>query len=452
MNKYAFFFLFNLFIFSFSQFIYEFDRDFNLKENMTNKEIYTTLAYNDLYTYIKIGTPEKELKVSINFKEKGLILLGSKIKRANIFNESESTSYKQISKEINLIKSQLYNGYISEELLKLNNFDKKVKIKFLLGQEIYKENFSFDDEYEPIDFSGYIGLSINQLFRDDIPDSLPIYLYDNYKNLYNFKSPFSIIFDNSNNKTSYKGKLILNGYPHEYNNLYKKQQYISSRIQKNNDNFLDWCIVLDNVYYGNTSLDENNKIIFRPEIGIMITNGKVHKYLSDTYFKDYQEKKICVIEKFHLISDEYNYFVCNKEIDITKFKNINLELKDINFNFTLTYEDLFYEYNNKYYFLIASKIYSNTFFEVGSLLMKKYEFVFDRYNSKIGIYNKNLNNEEKTNKNNNLILILSIVILSILILLVLAYLFWIYQNKPRIQRKNEINEDYNYISESDKIN
>ena len=77
MNKYGFILLLSVFCFSFSQIIYEFNKDLNLKDNMTNDEIFTQLAYNDLYTYIKIGTPENELKVSISFQEKSLALLGS---------------------------------------------------------------------------------------------------------------------------------------------------------------------------------------------------------------------------------------------------------------------------------------------------------------------------------------------------------------------------------------
>lgn len=55
--------------------------------------------------------------------------------------------------------------------------------------------------------------------------------------------------------------------------------------------------------------------------------------------------------------------------------------------------------------------------------------------------------EENNNKGNNLVLIISIVALSVLIVAVLAYIIWSYLNKPRIQRKNELNDDYNYVSQ-----
>ena len=111
--------LFNIFYFSTSQIIYEFSSDLDLKENMTDNEIFTALSYNDLYTYLKIGTPPKELKLSISFEEKSLVILGSKIKTRETFNETDSRTYKKISDEINLIKNQLFNGYISEEVIHL---------------------------------------------------------------------------------------------------------------------------------------------------------------------------------------------------------------------------------------------------------------------------------------------------------------------------------------------
>ena len=125
------------------------------------------------------------------------------------------------------------------------------------------------------------------MFNPELPDSLPIYLFNNYKDNYNFNSPFSIIFDHPNNKNSYKGKLILNGYPHEYNKSFSIKFYNSSRIQKNEDNLNDWCIALDNSYYGDNFVDENTKVIFRPEFGIIVSTGKFFKYLIEQYFKEY---------------------------------------------------------------------------------------------------------------------------------------------------------------------
>ena len=144
--------------------------------------------------------------------------------------------------------------------------------------------------------------------------------------------------------------------------------------------------------------------------------------------------------------DDYKYYVCSKGIDITKMQNISFELKENNFNFILDYKDLFYEYNNKYYFLIATRTSSSSLhdFIIGSVLMKKYDFVFDKFKSNIGFYDLSIKVDDE--KNYFIIFIIVISALSLLIILLIIYFVWKYFNKPRNSRKNELNDDYNYIS------
>ena len=422
------------------QIIYEFKREFELNKEMTDEQIYLKLAYNDIYTHIKIGTPEKELKVGITFKEKSLTLLGSKIKNRDVFDETGSSSYKSFF-VTNGYESQILSANISEEYIKLNNINKKEKIKFVLVTELDKESL-VENIYEPIYFSGYLGLSIEGVYQQNFPDSLPIYLKENYKNDYN--SAFAINFD-IKQPGNYKGQLIMNGYPHEYDSdNYHKEQYKTTRIQSV-DNFDTWCISIDNTYYGKESVVQDNLIIFRIEMGIILAPEKFMKHLSDNYFKNYNDK--CEYKKFKLMYDNYNYYVCSKDIDIKKFENINFELREDNFNFTLTYENLFYEYNNKYYFLIVAGPSSIRDFIIGSALMKNYVFVFDKFKSNIGYYDLSIEVEE-IYENYFVIYIVVISILSFLILLVIIYLIWRCCNKPRISRKNVIDDDYNYISGS----
>ena len=435
-------FLFSIFFhyLTSEQIIYEFKRDFELNEKMTDEQIYLKLSYNDIYTYIKIGTPEKELKVGITFKEKSLTLLSSKIKNREAFDETSSSSYKSLSETYGY-ESQILSANISEEYIKLNNINTKKKINFVLVTELDKESL-VENIYEPIYFSGYFGLAIEGIFQQNYPDSLPIYLYKNYQNEYN--SAFSIKFD-IKQPGNYKGQLIMNGYPHEYDEKnYHKEQYKTTRIQSI-DSYDQWCFSIDNAYYGKTSVSQDNLIIFRIEMGIILAPEKFMKYIIDNYFNNYKDK--CEYKKFKLMSDNYNYYVCSKDIDVKKFENINFELKEDNFNFTLTYENLFYEYNNKFYFLIVAGPSSQHDFIIGSILMKNYVFVFDKYKSNIGYYDLNIKVEEKDDID-FIVYIVVISVLSFLIILVIIYLIWKYCNKPKISRKNVLDDDYNYISGS----
>ena len=200
---------------------------------------------------------------------------------------------------------------------------------------------------------------------------------------------------------NYKGKIIMNGYLHDYDENYHLEQYKTTRIQSVT-NFHDWCISIDNAYYGQTSISQNNYILFRIEIGIIIAPNDFMKYITDNYFSKYNDK--CEYKKFKLMSDDYKYYVCNKDI----------ELHD---------------------------------FIIGSVLMKTYDFVFDKFKSNIGFYDLSIQVKTKT-KNNLVIYIVVISVLSVLIILLIIYLIWKYCNKPRISRKNELDDDYNYITGS----
>ena len=79
--------------------------------------------------------------------------------------------------------------------------------------------------------------------------------------------------------------------------------------------------------------------------------------------------------------------------------------------------------------------------------MKNYNFVFDKYNRKIGLYTVKSNNKSMV-----WLFIILISVLCLLILSVLIYILWKYFKKPRAQRKNEINDDFNYNSIEERIN
>ena len=413
-----------------SEIIYTFKRNFELNEKMTEEDIYLKLAYNDIYTSIKLGTPQKEIKVGIKFKDKSLVILGSSIKGREIFDETRSSSYNSIQ-SIYCVNTPMSEANKSEEYIYLNTINNKEKITFILATEL-------DNENEPIYYSGYLGLSINSEFQSDFPESLPIYLNEKINKKYN--SAFAIIFNN-NEHGNFNGKLVMNGYPHEYDkNNYNKKQYKTSRIQSTGI-YNDWCLSIDNTFYGNTSIIHDHFLIFRIESGIIKAPRKFMDYITKKYFDTYGEK--CHYNSSGLMFDDYKYYVCNKDIDITKFENLNFELKAINFNFTLSYKELFFEYNNKYYFLMASSSDSSEHFTIGTILMKKYDFVFDKFNSNIGFYDKSIKVDES---NYFIIFIIIISVLVFLIILILIYLVWKYFNKPRNSRKNELNDDYNYIS------
>ena len=122
-------------------------------------------------------------------------------------------------------------------------------------------------------------------------------------------------------------------------------------------------------------------------------------------------------------------------------KNIKFYIENINFSLELSYEDLFYEYNNIYYFLVIFNYrdFYNFKWKLGKPLFKKYQFVFDQENKKIGFYTK----FNKPYKNKNYIIIgFAITIIIVIIILIIISSKTCKCKKKRKMRHNEIKEEY----------
>jgi hypothetical protein len=121
-------------------------------------------------------------------------------------------------------------------------------------------------------------------------------------------------------------------------------------------------------------------------------------------------------------------------------------LKDIDYEFILTYNDLFIEKENEYIFTIvfeANKSKEDDIWIFGKPFMKKYQLVYDLDKLIIGLYKENINNKKR---NLNYYIISLIVLTSIVIILIIYIIYYI--KKPRKHRVFELDEDIDYIPSS----
>ena len=155
------------------------------------------------------------------------------------------------------------------------------------------------------------------------------------------------------------------------------------------------------------------------------------------------------------------------------------ELKEINFNFSLDYNDLFFIHEDFIYFGILFdnyfKLKFNQRWKLGSQIFKKYLLVFNADSKTIGFYNniinknilKPFNNIEKNKNNYNFGFFKAFIIFMISIIIILIYRFikrninnWIgnkkyrnsnYNNKAKVaydlKNKNEIHNYYELKSD-----
>ena len=173
------------------------------------------------------------------------------------------------------------------------------------------------------------------------------------------------------------------------------------------------------------------------------------------------------------------YYECKKNeklFNITKFPNLNFEIREIRFNFTFTYEDLFFSHNEYIYFgIIFDKYYKfkyNQGWKLGSALFKKYLLTFNIDKKMIGIYKntiekvknfkrindsnnkENSRNNNDSNKNNNdsinIMVNYEFIKIIIIICLIILFLFLgiIFKKYINICNKNKNSKKINYKKKS----
>ena len=134
---------------------------------------------------------------------------------------------------------------------------------------------------------------------------------------------------------------------------------------------------------------------------------------------------------------EFFLFSCNDNVN-TSFISLTFSLKEININFTLNENDLWYKFEEKKYFLVLFQQYGNVWY-LGKPFFKKFQIIFDQDYSIFGFYNNNIKTSSNFDLNWIIVLFLFLITL-ILILYIINYLM----KKPRKKRINELIEDVDY--------
>ena len=126
-------------------------------------------------------------------------------------------------------------------------------------------------------------------------------------------------------------------------------------------------------------------------------------------------------------------------------------------NFTLSYNELFYEFQNKIYFLIIFPIYGLNveYWLMGKPFIKKYKLFLDKDKKIIGLYKnyteiKEQEQEEKnaTNYTGYIVVIIILVVVLIISIISILYYFLVVKKSRRI-RANELDDSTDYISQKD---
>ena len=260
------------------------------------------------------------------------------------------------------------------------------------------------------------------------------------------------------------GVFVFGDYPHVFfNDKFYEEQYVETDIKLNvykqkwnlafNEIFMK--INFNNRYkdlYLNTTLYGE----LRHNLGLIIGTQEYHNLIFDVFFKYKLKEGICgkneiFINDFTDNKINYIYYYCNNIETFRKesFPKLFLKQKELNYIFELDDKDLFILQDEKWYFMIifegeeTSDQMHKWFF--GEPLLKKYNFIFDPINYKIGFYNPNIPILKKVGKNireekNNifeqkryLIILILLIFISFLLFLHILIKQW---NSNKIKRNS----------------
>ena len=139
--------------------------------------------------------------------------------------------------------------------------------------------------------------------------------------------------------------------------------------------------------------------------------------------------------------------------DIKKMESLKFILKKENYTFEIKPEQLWYEYNNKLYYLILVPKGDETIdaeWRLGQPFLKNYDLIFDKDSKTVSLYTQKKTPNAKP-KDRTLIIVLLIFIVIIVIGILVAIIIYLIKKLPRKKRANELNDDdYDYIQKESK--
>ncbi len=143
-----------------------------------------------------------------------------------------------------------------------------------------------------------------------------------------------------------------------------------------------------------------------------------------------------MINKYNIIIYKIIYIYNNKNINI---KNIEIKfyIKSENYYFIFNYSNLFVKIDNKYLFLIISKI-NNKSWTLGKIFLQKYNLYFNQ--DKKMFYWKDINKQKINN-----IFLFTYKFLFIIIIILFIIIFIIIIKLPKRKNIKNIINDYIYM-------
>ena len=408
----------------------------------------------DYRGHINIGTPPQNVKIQFNSEKYGLSMI----------EDSNETEYYNKKLSSSLQKTDIYDSnYRFSKPIILNDsiIFEKYDINSKKNTKININNYPFiylnSDENEfniKEDSKAFIniGMKIYCSWTNELCESIPYYLKQKKQtNSYSFNVIYS--------KNNYDMSFIIGEEPHIYspsiyseNNLIYSKALISSRVVKWVLEFKFFYLNESYIINKNTDLnyisvsDDDKKIFidskarleFLFDMDVIISERQFFFSINRTYFSKYTDQ--CNLTH---VPKKYLIFTCDKNFNTKNFPTLYFFHQEYNYTFELNGKDLFMTKGDKKYFLIVYDYSNSSPWIMGKIFLKKYLFLFDDVNKKIGFYRK----LEKLDNDNTLLIVVCTMGILIIIFGIGGFilgkkLYGIVKKK----RANELEDDYDYDS------
>jgi len=481
MDKIIFFILINLFFITIesSPIVIPLDSfQSKLEKGKEFENIIEELLKSYIVSTIKIGSQLYPLKTFYNMDQYFHISYQCHIDESSQFDYKTNFNYNrhQSNSFSNTSPFNLNFGTSSKACTAIDNFElndmekneiKLEKFNFILNKDTDEEEINclqiglIEDQYKGTSFKG-INL-ITQLkqknFIKEYCWTMEFNIAKKYNNDYLLKDPDELI--------NLKGNVIIGEFPHNYDskNFYKSQ-YVKT-YSEFSDDIIKWEFKFKKIYYKQSEKNEINigdiNIELDPSKYLIFAPKDYFDSIMSNYFQKYIDKSIC----FNYDVEEFSSIYCEKSDkfsinEIKTFPSIFFDHIDLQYTFELSYKELFVEKDNKYWFLMVSDQYRTTGWKFGNIFMSKYQLVFNLDSKVIGFYNPKLSklpNESESNNGKsggNSYLVLSIILIIILCLILIGVGIFIkikfYPNILKKKRANELDDDYEYVSDKNAKN
>ena len=501
------------------------------------KYLYHILNDYELVSEVDIGNPKQKVELLFNFNDNYVTILGDSTS-TNPYFYNLSTTYTEIIINDKNLGLKVDNSVTIKETLYMKNEFCENLDEFIASKSEVKHEFiiifsKYLPSLKPISHKFFdsnamrVGLLWNSKYNGEHGIYKPFFnevmdkgFIENYVHfLYYFDEYEGNLYPKKDN-LAYEGLFVFGKYPHEVmpdkydiKNLYWTQTFLTHSKIVEKENIL-WGIKFNQVYidYGNNKKQfEFLRGIFDLSVEYIFPPYEYYETIKN-FFRPL--RKICFIDSNDRIINQdvniYRMVYCDYEEFGKKylktFPKLVFKIDDFDEEFEFTYEDLFKPvYDNKYYLFL---IFTGRFWRaseyivqfpsypwtLGRIFFKKYQFVFDSLNKRVGYYkttnnkankedsnksgsdiikekdiikeedNKNKEDNKKEDKNSNgnvneesivnsVFFVVFIVVISIIIVLVVGFYLECLMNKSkRKKRMNELIDEPEYIPKEDNLN